>query len=798
MKTRKKPMVKLFMTALLQIPLMSTAFGAEGVSCDAYRCSISIHESLAIESGVSDFYGDGDRYEMIGDLIVKTPAGNVPLLDAELYFSRNTDNTDIGFEVYGVAEAPFPSVPLLAGASFTAKPLAAVGLAGRKMLKSLLESDGYTLPLAENPKDPEGDPNDIKQPAYLFFHFQSGLAFDMPLNALLGMNQEGDNPFNFSVPGDKSVTFILDLEEPYFFISQNARELVAEKSEAAIDLAKQANEEREKEREQQNGGDTKENNDAVKGAASETAKSALPDLGDLAFSFEGGIPFRPKTIWGIPEGAGEFKGHLYIETELPLYKFVKLNGEIVTYIGKEGYMQGGNGKVEVSFDLIPNFLNFSFPLGNATAGVTITKDEQATYFSGINDPNYSFLPSFVPFTPANKTLVSGYISSANPVLTQLRAKGQFGYDTAGLSKLVGVNLNNLAVNSADLTVTVEGIRLRGRTSSSIHPSIKLGGSVDVDIFFPFTRPELSYVRMSGQMQVAGVGLSPVALDISAKGFFINGKFVTPLSEIGMGGQITNQGPLLTGNAGIYLPIGDITAALNKAREGVLKAEQKVQEAGYLVDQARKQVQADRDRDAANLEKARAEVVSAQNGVKSLQSKINYQNGLIKKYNGEIAAKKRWYNKKPWHKKPAAWIAYTGYRTYKLGQIGVAKTAIAGLNVAMAAAKGVLWTAEQVLYGIQQGISTLPIDLDPRVSGLIIGLESAKAALKVAKLALPDLPVIDLDVGGKIDLTLDIKGIRGNLSAQMNGQSLADGKVAFDPMPKACVNISKLGEFCTPF
>ena len=92
---------------------------------------------------------------------------------------------------------------------------------------------------AENPVDPDGDPTVLLEPAYLLFHFETGLSFDMPLNEMLGMNSEdgAHDPFSFSVPGDSSATFIFDPSEPYFFISQGARELALEKMDNAIERA---------------------------------------------------------------------------------------------------------------------------------------------------------------------------------------------------------------------------------------------------------------------------------------------------------------------------------------------------------------------------------------------------------------------------------------------------------------------------------------------------------------------------------------------------------------------------------
>ncbi len=161
------------------------------VDCNIDYCRIEIHSSLSISAAVDNFYREADgRYEMVGDLIVDTPAGTVDLLDADLVFEPNPEGSVIALEVYGIAQAPFAAIPLLGNGSTSAQPVAALGLVSRNTLQTLLADGQKPLPLAENPKDPEGDQTDIIEPAYLFFHFASGLSFDIPLNHLLNTDKE--------------------------------------------------------------------------------------------------------------------------------------------------------------------------------------------------------------------------------------------------------------------------------------------------------------------------------------------------------------------------------------------------------------------------------------------------------------------------------------------------------------------------------------------------------------------------------------------------------------------------------
>ncbi len=768
---------------------MFTAYdsaAATGVVCDVDYCSIEIHSSLSVTASVDNFYREADgRYEMAGDLIVTTPAGAVDLLDADLIFQQNPEGSEVAFEVYGTAQAPFPAIPLLGNGSASAQPVAAVGLVGRDTLQSLLAAGQKPLPLAENPKDPEGDPADIKQPAYLFFHFASGLSFDIPLNSLLNIGNEN---FGFSVPGDRSVTLIFDPQEPYFYLSSESMFDFKETMQQAMQWAEQENAEK---------------NLAADNADNPSAgdlidKIPLPQLNQLAWSSEGGIPLRLETVWGLPNVIDDLKGHLFVDAAMPLYKFFELNGEIVTSIGKEGYTQAGNGDLAVSFDLIPNFLNFNFNLGRASAGVVINADEQTGFFSGIKQPDTSFLPDWVPVKPTNETLVSGYISSAYPNLSYLKAKGQFGFSPKFLSNLIGVELDDIVLNQSEMSISAQGILLKGKTSASIHPAIKLNKSTDVEIYLPFANLADASIKMSGEIMVLGTGISPATLEISKSGFYINGQLSTPLAVIALSGEISGSGPALAGMTKIMLPLDKITNALSDAQYAVAIARDKVNEIQRLIDIEIAAVVERRERHAQNLQTAQDALSAAQYEVNRLQSAINYQYGLISTYRKQIKNKYYWYLDQPWYNKTWAWGVYSAYKVYKEGQIAVAYTAIAALNATKLVALAALEAAKYALQLLEAATETFPVELDPKVAALIVSKEAANLVLLSAEEVLKRIPVIDFNAGSDLLLSLNNTGLHGKVSMIVNDKNLVGGTVAFDPLPKACIELPVVGELCTPF
>jgi hypothetical protein len=304
--------------------------------------------------------------------------------------------------------------------------------------------------------------------------------------------------------------------------------------------------------------------------------------------------------------------------------------------------------------------------------------------------------------------------------------------------------------------------------------------------------------MSGEMLVAGIGLQPVMLRLDRNGLFVDGAFVTPISEIALAGEITSRGPSLSGSAGIAFGLGDVRAAIEKARAKVVEARRQVEALNGVVATQRAVVTREREASVASLIRARDVLASAQRRLDGLNAGIAGHRRAIAGYRGQISSKYRWYKRQPWHKRGWAWARYAAYRAAKNGQIAWRYGQIGALNVAKAAAKTGLEVAKTAVRGIEAGIAVIPIDADPRVAGPILALETARAGLKAAELALPKLPDVDADIRGDVVLTLNHQGLRGRLNASANGVNLADGRVTLGKKPEACIDLATLGALCAPF
>lgn len=1009
--------------AIAHAPRTAQAQVPPGLACGSGAnplCVARVSDTIEFEAPFSQITVDpaAGSFVMTGDVTLRSPGGDLPLVESEIAFLPSNTIETFDFEVYGYVMAPLPALPLFEGAEIRYEPRAAIGVVSRATLQEMFAAD--PLPLAENfvtdangqvQLDANGQPV-LREPGYVVFHYESSPQLELPLDQLLagavGLTAGDTNPFRFDLPS-RSLTFVVDPADPYFFYSsdrsaklerkdengnpieespivvdpellalqdstaaalddliangqldpaaerriRSARERVyrldaaqltgltndalasytgtpAPETVAALTDVRAASADLDRRRHfrplAQDGSDPgltvdamdyavpalvldnrplDRNPDALRdvdvqlrrlqdrtaagldamldanafadadralfeqaradvyrldaaqlaGVSNEMLAtyantvdpatvdrivvamddssalhrdrtgrdpspedadfrtprvqdstspddsnnndwSTLAELTELGFSWNGGIPFAPDTTWGLPSGAGEFKGHLYLKAEVPIHPGIVLNGPSVWSIDASGFEVGGNGNVDVDISAGP--LGFGFALGHASAGVALVADGPEAYFSGEYAPDLSWLPKEVPFTPANAGRLAGFVSAAHPENTRLMAEGSYGYDTAGLSALVGVQLDDIVLAQASMSISPTGVFVQGSSSASIHPSLATGAALDVRTLVSIANPASSYLQMTGAMEIAGVGISPAILHAGAQGLLVNGAFTTPLSTIALTGEVTNAGPSLTGAAQIVIPLGAITQAAADAADEVASARADVARASVALADMRAIVQAERDRDARNLALAQQGVDIAQSAVDSLNAQIASYYRSISSYNKAISSKYAWYQRQAWYNKTWAWADYAATRSYYTARIAAAYTAIAGLEAAKWTATQALTAAQYTLSGVQAGMALFPIDADPRVAGLIVGLETAEFTLAQTEAVLGAVPQVNADIVGTIDVTLDTAGIRGTLNATANGLQLTSGRVTFGASPEACISLATVGEVCAPF
>jgi hypothetical protein len=442
-----------------------------------------------------------------GDMTLETALGPVALLQAQLLFECGTGGPLPLIErISGFAQVPFPDVGILAGAEITQPVMAAVGL-----------DRGENLAFLDAPL------NDDRY--YLYFDFFAGF------EASLG-------PISFAAPFNRDVTFVLDPEDPFFFLRGDI---------PGLDLV----------------------------GVSNTA---------IGMSVQGLIPFEPETTYAIDGLVEGFQGHLYLKGTIPFAKLpLAIDGELVTNFDPDmdggtpfndtlpDVQMGGNGQLDVSVDFM-RFFSFGFPLGNASVGVAVTGSLQEAYLSGVLSPDVSFIPSealnAVPILPTASMMVAGYISSDDLAASFLQAEGMLTLSASNLGNQLGVPLNDLAGLNAFLRLDREGFLLTATTAATIHPSIDFGGMAEVTAFFSGD-PANWYILMLGDMDVFGVPLLSGSLDASLSGLFVEGSFVTPLSIVAMSGEISPAGANIGGRAAVTIPVSQLIEAVEIITNGAI-------------------------------------------------------------------------------------------------------------------------------------------------------------------------------------------------------------------------------------
>lgn len=521
------------------------------------------------------------------------------------------------------------------------------------------------------------------------------------------------------------------------------------------------------------------------------------DLGldAFAFSWNGWIPYSAQNTYGVPEDAREFSGQLYMKGAITMDGTLVLDGEVVTYIGEEGFVMGGNGDLAFTIPGLPDPIDFSLYLGSASSSFQVSQGKQMAFISGIMEPDTAMFKNLMPITPAGKIEAAGFIDS-DLVDTSIRLNGSFSLGAQLLGDIIGVELNDLQSIDGTAELTTSGFELHGVTRSQIHPDIAFGGDITVDAEISFINPQEFRLKLAGSADVFGVGLEEVSIEINSQGMFINGVFVTPLTEIAMAGSITDRGPALSGYGTVMLGLGGITQAMQDVASAISDAQAEVNRLNSEVTRLQSVVKAERAVHNKKLAEAQGVLTAAQSQVNKLNASIASHNRSIKSHKAKIKAKYRWYKKAKWHQKASRYASYIKEKAWRSADIARRYASIGVLKASLVVANGALEAAKLALKGLQALTVVTPIDLDPRVAVVISARVVAISTLEVLKAPFAHVPLIDHDFEGRIEAAIDITGISGSVTATFDGYEALTGTVTFEPLPEVCITIPTIGDACT--
>jgi hypothetical protein len=711
-----------------------------------------------------------NTFELRGDLGIDTPAGEIPLVDAVLTVTVEP----AGVTWRGVAELPFPAFGPFEQSVVKHTSRAEIGYQYGRDLRGL----GAHL-------------NDDR--AYFYFTFSDGLEIATGFAALFG---EGSSlPESISVPGGTSGVMVLDPTDPYIYIGGACPTFPGDRSESR-DESRDDDGHRE-------GADSE--SDPVEISLHE---SDGQDCG-IGFSLNAAIPFDPIDGNWLSEG-GAFNGQLAIDAIVPLYHGLSVDGSVVTEFGATSYAQGGNGRVLVSVPFVENILAFEIPLGNASAGLNVEtaagQERVYAFFSGTftSDGATSFLPDevarMIPMADSDVRIAGhfGLHTGADGVTrvnadSFLRATGSFGYDPGFLGELTGLDLSELMVARSELRIDRQGFLLTGSTSSRLHPSLGFAGEVAVTAFVSTERLADSYIELRGDLSVAGVRLDSGALvRLDGTGLHVSGHFVTPVQRIELSGEITAQGVELHGLTRVEFPLDLLAGIAADAEAGLDEAIAEVERLDIAIAFMREQVMDERRATSADFQTAQQALRLAQAEVDKMQADIDHNLARIAVRNREIASFNRWYDRLAWYDQAWGWTKL-GYEVGWRGtEIAGRYTAIGTLELSRETAKLALSTAEGTLWAIDQGLTAIPVDADPRVAGLIVARVAATETLEASRLV-AQAAQNGGTLSTEIRLDLDTSGLSGQAQAEycdVSGcQVLVGGRLAFTPLPEITLVIA---------
>jgi len=794
-------------------------------------CELRITPVISLQTQLANILEDSDRFKLNGTVNVVSQGVTLPLQESELVVvSGDTP------ELYGTAVLPLDKMPLLNNAKYETLPRVALGLVQAATVTALV---GKEVPL-NTAAGEDGRQRNANQP-YLVFHADAGVAFSLDFSK----DFEALNNFVFTAPGSVSATAIFDPTDPWLYWSfdkaegidlnnlkqqedgsesgvfeefdehgelinryykdndgnliqedfQSGETLYYQKDEHGNYVAQRGNGETRVLSGEQFDKSRTEDNDRNEDKHQNSDKDeSSADIGAFGFSLNGWIAFTAQAP-GLPVDFAGFSGQLLLNGSIPMGPGIVLDGDVVTYAGKHGFAQGGNGDLVFELPGLPEFISFDVPLGNASAALKITDEEQITYISGELNPEVQWLDGLLPVMPAPGATVQGTIDTGNQYASAtIKGDMSIGADTLG--DWIGVDLSALQATSAVMRVDTEGFEITGVTTAQIHPQIQLAGQMTVYAAMTWLHPENIVLRLTGDVNLFGVALEDVTLEISQQGMEVHGAFVTPLTRIALLGVIDNQGPLLTGTGSINLNLGSVTASMQQAHDDLEAAQAEVSRLQMAIVAMRTTVLEERQRDTKRLEDAQQAVAVAKAAVNSLNSKIAQENSKIRSRNSEISSWYRWYKKAKWHQKAGRYARYKAQQAWRKADIARRQVTIAAYKASLLVAKATLSAANETLNAIAGTINNLPVELDPRVAGLITAKETANAALEVAKLPFAKVPFIEGDFTGDLSMTLNYQGLSGKVTANLEGYSLLEGNMAFSPVPQACIEIPTFGQACT--
>lgn len=290
------------------------------------------------------------------------------------------------------------------------------------------------------------------------------------------------------------------------------------------------------------------------------------DEASVGFSIGGHLQFEPENTWGIDAEAASFEGHFWIGGKVNL-NAIKLpvaiggntvydfdpNDDGISFFEQpeDGFQFGTNAELDLSVEA--GLVVLEIPIATSTLVGRAGENGADAYFSGMARGGNDWMPAELPLVNTAQLKVAGRASS-DVAESYLHAEGALSFDAGKLGDWTGLDLNDLAMASANLDIDKSGVLVHGTVNADFSPYLGLSGDVSAEGFFT-GNPEDWFLALEGRLAVSGIDLSSNASAVlNHEGMFVQGVFSTPLAAIDMSGKITAQGVDLRGHGEVTIPI----------------------------------------------------------------------------------------------------------------------------------------------------------------------------------------------------------------------------------------------------
>ena len=248
----------------------------------------------------------------------------------------------------------------------------------------------------------------------------------------------------------------------------------------------------------------------------------------------------------------------------------------------------------------------------------------------------------------------------------------------------------------------------------------------------------------------------------------------------------------SGKKAVEKAFSGVKKDVDAATRDITKAQNKVRGLDKLITAMRNKVKKERLGPAQKLKNAENEVKKLNSKISALQRKINSSKRRIKRCNQnkricvwgkpvKVGCKKKVFGECVWPKMKWRCQKHKNVANLPARAVCAAKNIKPAAEVAaFTTAKGTLIDSREVasktLEGIRKGLTSIPIDLDPRVAGLLTARHTAVGVLEVAKQTVKgfgkfaEILTKGVNIIGKPDIfALENSSIQGSMRGSILGK-----------------------------